>query len=135
MEPNLLDRMLCSYLTERKPVSVTLQNKVRVNGTIKAFDSYVIILEGEKQEILYRHAVSSIAPFIPEAARQPSAQKSTSGDRQIAAPVSPRPAKYPSQKTGTPRLSTRAAAAVGETSINNGMKEGLLKWMREQKAK
>ena len=60
METNLLDRMLNTYLTSRSPVTITLQNKIRVSGRINAFDSYVIVLENQKREILYRHAVSCI---------------------------------------------------------------------------
>jgi RNA chaperone Hfq len=58
MECNLLDRMLNSYLESQMPVTITLQNKIRVSGKIRAFDSYVIVVEGQKREIVYRHAVS-----------------------------------------------------------------------------
>ncbi len=131
METNLLDRMLNSYLTERKPVTVTLQNKIRVSGKIKAFDSYVIVIEDQRQEILYRHAVSSLSPFIREEPKQLPVQKPSPAQ----APVS-RPPKPSAQKTRT-RPATRIAAAAppGEASINNSMKEELLKWMQEQKAK
>ena len=62
METNLLDRMLNDLLgPTQDTVTVTLQNKIRVSGKIKAFDSYVIIMEGQKREILYRHAVSCLA--------------------------------------------------------------------------
>ena len=73
METNLLDRMLNTYLTELTPVTITLQNKIRVSGKIKAFDSYVIIMEGQKREIVYRHAVSSLCSAVQEEQkRQPA---------------------------------------------------------------
>ena len=59
METNLFDRMLSAYMTEQTSVTLTLQNKIRVSGKVKAFDSYVVIMEGQKREILYRHAISS----------------------------------------------------------------------------
>ena len=49
METNLLDRMLNSYLAGQIPVTITLQNKIRVSGKIRAFDSYVIVMEGQKR--------------------------------------------------------------------------------------
>ena len=77
METNLFDRMLSTYMTEQTAVTLTLQNKIRVSGKVKAFDSYVVVMEGQKREILYRHAISSLAPLRAgraetTAARQPA---------------------------------------------------------------
>jgi host factor-I protein len=130
METNLLDRMLNSYLTEQALVTVTLQNKIRVTGKLKAFDSYVIVMEGPKREIIYRHAVSSLSPAVPEEQRaQPAPQRpgvtkpSVPQRPQKSAPRKPRPA-HPQ-----PTL-----AASSNEPMNSSMKDGLLKWMQEQKA-
>lgn len=75
METNLLDRMLSSYMAEQSPVTVTLQNKIKVSGKIKAFDSYVILMEKPKREILYRHAISSIALHLQEEVKHAPPQR------------------------------------------------------------
>lgn len=131
MEANLLDKMLDRYLEGRTPVTMTLQNRIRVSGKIKSFDSYVIVIEGQKEEIVYRHAVSSLAPLAADDQKRPSA----------AAPARPAPAKMPLPKPAraVPRKQKPAhplalSASAGEQSINNSMKEGLLRWMEEQKA-
>ncbi len=131
METNLLDRMLNIYLTDQTPVTVTLQNKIRVSGKIKAFDSYVIIMEGMKREILYRHAISSLAPTPQEWQKRQAVV-----NRPAQAKVVPKQQKITTHKPHPhPAHQTSAlSASAAEPSINTGMKEGLLKWMQEQKA-
>jgi RNA chaperone Hfq len=133
METNLLDRMLDSYLSGKVPVTVTLQNKIRVSGKIRAFDSYVIVMENQTREIVYRHAVSSVSPHAheeqkrqpaPVAARQKPETPPQPKPFKKAAPHKPRPAHQPSP----PVLS------AGEPGLSNTMKDGLLKWMQEHKA-
>ena len=131
METNLLDRMLSSYLDDNTPVIVTLQNKIRVSGKIRAFDSYVIVMDDSKREILYRHAIASIAPQALEEQK-----------RKLAAVTRPAPAKMPPPRAAAktpshkprPAQQPQALAAPSNDGINNSMKDGLLKWMQEQKA-
>ena len=129
MEANLLDRMLSSYMAAQSTVAVTLQNKIRVTGKVKAFDSYVLILDGQRREILYLHAISSLTPIVqPERIKQPDQIKNpplkmTSRDPKTT--VKSRPSSFQQQTI---------SASAQEQSINSGMKEGLLKWMQEQKA-
>ena len=129
METNLFDRMLSTYMTEQTAVTLTLQNKIRVSGKVKAFDSYVVVMEGQKREILYRHAISSLAPSAQEEQRRQQPVSRPAPSRPVARPQinashKPRPAHH------QPAFSPSAE----ESGINNGMKEGLLKWMQEQKA-
>jgi host factor-I protein len=131
METNLLDRMLNAYQSEQTAVIVTLQNKIRVSGKIKAFDSYVIVLESQKREILYRHAVSCLAPYAPDEQKHPTP---ASRPRPAHAKPSAKPTKSSAQKPGQRQPQTVLSATAGESGINNSMKEGLLKWMQEQKA-
>jgi RNA chaperone Hfq len=124
METNLLDRMLGTYLAGQTVVTVTLQNKIRVSGKIKAFDSYVIVMEGQKREILYRHAVSSIAPMVViEQKRRPVAAKLTSFKSRKPSP----------QKAKAAQVQLLSPAGEAQ-NLNNTMKDGLLKWMQEHKA-
>ncbi len=129
METNLLDRMLNSYLSGQTAVTVTLQNKIRITGKIKAFDSYVIIMEGVKREILYRHAISSLAPAHLEDQKRQAVPARPAPSR-----VAPRQQKIATHKPHPARQPAALSASGTEPGINNGMKEGLLKWMQEQKA-
>jgi RNA chaperone Hfq len=127
MESNLLDRMLDQYQKEQAPLTITLQNKIRIHGKIKAFDSYVILMDNQKHDILYRHAISSLARHVQEQVKQ------TSSPRPAQPRPAPRPAKpSPRKMSEEPRTPTMAAAG-GESGLNSGMKEGLLKWMQTQK--
>ena len=127
METNLLDKMLSAYLAQKTLLSIVLQNKARLSGRIKSFDSYVIVLDNQKTEIVYRHAISSITPA-------PAAQAAPKGVEQ------PRPAMRTRTEAAAPvrqkphKTAPRPAPAP-EPGINTGMKEGLLRWMQERKAK
>lgn len=129
MEVNLLDRMLTTYHAQQVPVTIVLQNRVRVSGTVKAFDSYVIVLENQKSEIIYRHAVSSLAPAAARPAR-PAALRS---EQPKPATRSERPPVHQAARKKGPKQPP-AAASAPDGSINTGMKEGLLRWMQEQKS-
>ncbi len=61
---NLQDLFLNNARKERIPVTIYLMNGVKVNGQVKGFDSYIILLEDEKrqQNMIYKHAVSTILP-------------------------------------------------------------------------
>ncbi|MCI4626195.1 MAG: RNA chaperone Hfq [Candidatus Magnetoovum sp. WYHC-5] len=59
---NLQDTYLNVLRKEKVNVTVYLMNGVRLKGMIKAFDSFVIILQEQKQQLIYKHAVSSIVP-------------------------------------------------------------------------
>ncbi len=126
MEPNLLDKMLQTYLAEQKTVTVTLQNKVRVTGKVAAFDNYVLVLDGQKREIIYRHAVSALSLAGTPESRQPVA---------ALKPVSPAPRQRSAQPEKPRPASAHPSSPAKENGINNSMKEGLLKWMAGQKAK
>jgi RNA chaperone Hfq len=132
METNLLDRMLNTYLTEQTPVTVTLQNKIRVSGKIKAFDGYVIIMEGQKREILYRHAISTLSPAAQEEQKRPPAQQRPAARKPVVAP-NPKSEKSTAHKPRPTQQRPALSASAGEP-INSSMKDGLLKWMQEQKA-
>jgi len=129
METNLLDRMLNTYFSGQTAVTVTLQNKIRITGKIKAFDSYVIMMEGAKREIIYRHAISSLAPaLLDDQKRQPVPA------RPAPSRGTPKQQKFTAHKPHPTRQPAALSASGTEQGINNRMKEGLLKWMQEQKA-
>ncbi|KJR42859.1 Host factor Hfq [Candidatus Magnetoovum chiemensis] len=59
---NLQDSYLNHLRKEKVSVVVYLTNGVRLKGTVKAFDNFVIILKEAKQQLIYKHAISSIVP-------------------------------------------------------------------------
>jgi len=128
MEANLLDRMLSAYQDAQVPVTLTLQNNIRVSGRIRAFDSYVIILEGQKREILYRHAVASLSLSPQEDQKRPVPSHKPTQVRTTSQPAK----AYQKPRSVHPPVTMTTSAA--EQSINSGMKDGLLKWIQEQKA-
>jgi host factor-I protein len=137
METNLLDKMLNSYLSQKTPLMIVLQNSYRVTGRIRIFDSYVIVMENQKNEIVYRHSVSSILPAsAADQTHQPREQRVEQA-KPASKPAS-KAANYPKQTTEKNRPSRpapkSAAAAAADTGLTNSMKEGLLRWMQEQKA-
>jgi host factor-I protein len=130
METNLLDSMLSGYRDGKTPVTFVLQNQARISGIVRAFDNYVIILEGPKSEIIYRHAVSSLTPAAAAATARPVPQR-TEQPKPSPRPQ-PRPAERPRPRAE--KMPAAATAAPAQQTLNTGMKEGLLRWMQEQKA-
>ncbi len=60
---NLQEGFLNRARTERVGVTVFLVNGFQMRGTIRGFDSFVVLLESEgKQQVIYKHAISTIVP-------------------------------------------------------------------------
>jgi len=59
---NLQDLYL-NYLRKNKiPVTIYLTKGVRLRGVIKGFDSFIVILKEAAQQMIYKHAISTVAP-------------------------------------------------------------------------
>ena len=59
---SLQDNYLNQLRKDKMPVIVYLTNGVRLKGTVKAFDNFVILLKDLSQQLVYKHAVSTIVP-------------------------------------------------------------------------
>ena len=59
---SLQDNYLNQLRKDKIPVIVYLTNGVRLKGVVKAFDSFVILLKESTQQLIYKHAVSTIVP-------------------------------------------------------------------------
>ena len=44
------------------PVVVYLTNGVRLKGMIRGFDSFVVLLKESNEQLIYKHAISTIVP-------------------------------------------------------------------------
>ena len=59
---SLQDNYLNQLRKDKIPVIVYLTNGVRLKGVVKAFDNFVILLKESTQQLVYKHAVSTIVP-------------------------------------------------------------------------
>ena len=59
---NLQDNYLNQLRKDKIPVIIFLTNGVRLKGFVKAFDNFVILVKDVSQQLIYKHAVSTIVP-------------------------------------------------------------------------
>ena len=63
---NLQDAFLNQLRKDKANTTVFLMNGFQLHGIIRAFDGFTIILDSEgKQQLIYKHAVSTIIPPRP----------------------------------------------------------------------
>ncbi len=75
---NLQDLFLLSARRARMPVTVFLVNGFQMRGIVTGFDSFVVMLESDgKQQMLYKHAISTIVPVSPVDLRAADEQEET----------------------------------------------------------
>lgn len=61
---NLQDSFLNQVRKENIPVTIYLVNGFQLKGNVRGFDNFTVILEIEgKQQMVYKHAISTIAPL------------------------------------------------------------------------
>ena len=64
MAQNYQDAILSAARRENIPITVYLTSGFQIRGNIRAFDSYVIIVETDgKQQMVYKHAISTVVPL------------------------------------------------------------------------
>ena len=59
---NLQDLFLNQLRKDRIPVIVFLTNGVRLKGIVKGFDNFVVLLKDVNEQLIYKHAISTIVP-------------------------------------------------------------------------
>ena len=63
---NLQDAFLNQVRRDRQRVTFYLMNGVKMGGTVRGFDSYVVVLEDRgQQNVIYKHAISTMIPTVP----------------------------------------------------------------------
>ena len=64
-QPNYLqDAILKEATGDKVPVTLFLMNGFQLRGTITGYDSSVVVLVSEgKQQMIYKHAISTLAPI------------------------------------------------------------------------
>jgi host factor-I protein len=59
---NIQDQFLNRIRRDRKHVMVELMTGRKIEGVILSFDNFCIILRGEGDQLVYKHAISTISP-------------------------------------------------------------------------
>ena len=63
---NLQEAILREVRRDKIPVTLFLMNGFQLRGTITGFDSFVVVLVTDgKQQMIYKHAISTLAPMKP----------------------------------------------------------------------
>ena len=63
---NLQDAILKEVRRDRVPVTLFLMNGFQLRGIITGYDSFVVVLVTEaRQQMIYKHAISTLAPMKP----------------------------------------------------------------------
>ena len=69
---NLQDSFLNHVRKENLPVVIYLVNGFQLRGLVRGFDNFTVIIENEgKQQLVYKHAVSTISPIANITIMQP----------------------------------------------------------------
>ena len=70
----LQEAILNEVRRDRVPVTLFLMNGFQLRGVITGFDSFVVVLFSDgKQQMIYKHAISTLAPTKPLKAAAPNA--------------------------------------------------------------
>ena len=71
---NLQEAILKEARRERVPVTLFLMNGFQLRGIVTGYDSFVVVLVSDgKQQMIYKHAISTLAPMKPLKAAAPLA--------------------------------------------------------------
>ena len=63
---NLQDLFLLRARRDKLPVTMFLMNGFQLRGIITGYDSFVVVLVSDgKQQMIYKHAISTLVPAQP----------------------------------------------------------------------
>ena len=63
---NLQDAFLNSIRREKIPVTLFLMHGFQLRGVVRSFDSFVVLIDADgRQQMIYKHAISTVAPARP----------------------------------------------------------------------
>jgi host factor-I protein len=70
---NLQEAILNEVRRQAVPVTLFLMNGFQLRGVITGFDSFVVVLVTDgRQQMIYKHAISTLAPIRPLKAATPA---------------------------------------------------------------
>ena len=59
---SLQEPFLNALRKDRIPVSIYLVNGIKLQGQIESFDQFVVLLRNSVNQMVYKHAISTIVP-------------------------------------------------------------------------
>ena len=59
---SLQDPFLNALRKDKTPVSVYLVNGIKLQGKIDSFDQFVVLLSNSVNQMVYKHAISTVVP-------------------------------------------------------------------------
>ena len=63
---NLQEAILNECRRDKVPLTLFLMNGFQLRGIVTGFDSFVVVLVSDgKQQMIYKHAISTLAPVRP----------------------------------------------------------------------
>ena len=63
---NLQDAFLNYIRREKIPVTLFLMNGFQLRGVVRSFDSFGVLIDADgRQQMIYKHAISTVAPARP----------------------------------------------------------------------
>ena len=63
---NLQDAVLNEVRRDKTPITLFLMNGFQLRGIITGYDSFVVVLVSDgKQQMFYKHAISTLVPMKP----------------------------------------------------------------------
>ncbi len=85
---NLQDAFLNHVRKEKIPVVVNIAGGGKIEGLVKGFDNFVILLKHDGQHLIYKHAINSIVPerAVELAGHGNHAEQEPKDAREIPAP-------------------------------------------------
>ena len=70
---NLQEAILKECIRDKVPLTLFLMNGFQLRGIVTGFDSFVVVLVSDgKQQMIYKHAISTLAPIRPLKAAIPA---------------------------------------------------------------
>lgn len=77
---SLQEPFLNALRKERVPVSIYLVNGIKLQGQIESFDQFVVLLKNTVNQMVYKHAISTVVPSRPVKVPLPGDGDDSSGD-------------------------------------------------------
>ena len=69
-QPNLQENFLRQVRRDRMPVTMFLVNGFQLRGIVTGFDPVVVLESEGKQQVIYKHAISTVVPARPVELRE-----------------------------------------------------------------
>jgi host factor-I protein len=77
---SLQDPFLNILRKEKVPVSIYLVNGIKLQGQVDSFDQFVVLLKNSVNQMVYKHAISTVVPARNVRLPLPDDEASESGE-------------------------------------------------------